>query len=289
MLDEYERVNELKQKAASLQKVLDAAKEEYEAIKGKRRKLLEKAASMKADAEAAAEKRDAANKEVRDLGEKIGGLLKAKSETEAEIERKAKELREARTKLPGGEEYLKRKLRELEWKLITAGVPFEEEAEIVSSIAELHRKLAPYEKAKGIVGELGKLKERHSELKIELGKLLEEKGRLVGESRKHHESFLQAKEKRSKALEEAEKMRGEASRLKAQIEEKFMELLTANAEIALHESKMRKSREDAEREKRRAEETTKAQVAQAAAEKLRRGESVGWEEFKIYMERNSGG
>jgi uncharacterized coiled-coil DUF342 family protein len=285
--DEYKHVNELAQKAAALQKVLAAAKDEIRNMMDKKGGLLDKAAKMKAEMEAVVSQRDSVNKQIQELKEKISSLMKAKSEARTEIEEKKKELREAKSKLEGSEEYLNRKLRELEWRLVTTGVSVEEESAIVSSIAELHRRLAPHEKTKRISEELGAMRERTSKLNDELVKLLEEKRRLVEESQRYHESFLQIKESRMKILEEVENLREKAAKLKAEMDKRFMDLVSINAEITLHESRMRKSMEDERNEKQRLERATKAQVAQTTAEKLRRGESVSLEEFRIYMEGSS--
>ncbi|MGQ9515106.1 MAG: hypothetical protein ACUVTL_08700 [Thermoproteota archaeon] len=286
MQEEYQQINVLRQKVASLKKAMATSKEEFRRLLDKKEDLLEKAAKIKVEADAALDQRDTINKEVQNLKKRIDDVVKEESNIKSEIEKKEKELEEAKSKLKGNEYELDRKMRDLEWRLITGGVSAEEEAEIVSSIAGLHQKLAAYERVKRIDVELKKLKKRSTEVKAELIKLLEGKRKLVEESRGFHESFIRSMEKRKDVLEEVADVRNQIKELKAQMEERFMELVKLNAEISLYESRIVKEREDKKKEKQRLEEEAKDRVARSAAEKLRRGESISWDEFKIYLERN---
>ncbi|MEM2915606.1 MAG: hypothetical protein QXH91_09470, partial [Candidatus Bathyarchaeia archaeon] len=152
-----------------------AAKEESRNLLNKRNDLLAKAAKIKVEVEEAAKQRNAINEEVQNLKRRIDDIAKAELNIKSKIEEKKKELEEAKSKLTGKEEYLNRKIKDLEWRLITGGVSADEESEIVSSIAELHHKLAAYERVKKIDEELRKLKKEASDIKRELIKLLEEK------------------------------------------------------------------------------------------------------------------
>jgi len=107
------------------------------------------------------------------------------------------------------------------------------------------------------MSEAGKSQAIHEEMI----KKLEEAKKLKAEAESVHRLFLQVKEKTSPIKEEMERIVEEIRRQKE--------------EIALAEAE----------ERRKSEESLLENIAKQALEKLKRGEKLTWEEFRILAEK----
>jgi uncharacterized coiled-coil DUF342 family protein len=282
--DEYQRMAELRQRAAALERRLASTKEERSDLIKERREMLERAANMKSDVDGAAKERDLANEKVHAVKRRIDALMEGISSIKAKVEERGGVLDGLRGKLVGDEGQLSSRLGDLEWRLVTTGASAKEEAEIVSSIAELKRRLAPYEGAKSIAQELRAMRERAAKLRGELRGLLEEKRSLVEEAHRRHDSFLQRRDERIDVLKGVDKIREEEAKLKEREDKEYMDMVSAGAEIHILQMKLRRTRDEQIQESRQQERALKSHVAQLAAQKLKRGETLSWDEFKIMLE-----
>ena len=284
MQNEYQQMTERGQRAAAIERKLAKTKEESNDLVRKKRELLDRAAKMKEGVDRAALERDMVNGKVQELKGRIDEMMSEVSAIRTKIEEKGSKLDGLRAKLTGDEKELSRQLSALEWKLVTAGASAKEESAIVISIAELRRKLAPYEGAEKIAQELRVMRAEAGKLRRELGSVLEEKRALVEEAHRRHESFLELRDERMNVLKEVAKIREEVADLKARADKEFMDLASANSEMHILRTKMRRARDEQIRESQRQERDAKDKVAQLAAEKLKKGESLTWDEFKILLE-----
>jgi len=282
--NEYQQMTELGQRAAAIERKLAKTKEESNDLVRKKRELLDRAAKMKEDVDRAALERDVVNGKVQELKGRIDEIMSRVSGIRTKIEEKGSKLDGLRAKLTGDEKEMSRQLSALEWKLVTAGASAKEESAIVTSIAELRRKLAPYEGANKIAQEMRAMRAQAGKLRGELGGMLEEKRALVEEAHRRHESFLKLRDERMNVLKEVAKIREEVAELKARADKEFMDLASANAEMHILQTKMRRARDEQIQESQRQERDAKKRVAQLAAEKLKKGESLTWDEFKILLE-----
>jgi uncharacterized coiled-coil DUF342 family protein len=282
--DEYQRIAELRQKAAAIEGKHSESKKENLELIHRKRTLLEKAARMREEVDKAARERDSTNQKVQDLKAKIDGIMNEVSELRTKAEEKDLELNGLRAKLTGDEGQMSKKLKELEWELITAGASAKEESAIVTSIAELKRKLVSYECANKAAKELRAIRGQAIKLKDDLRCLLEEKRRLVDEAHMLHDRLLKLRDERTSVLRDVANIREGVAKLMVQADKGLMDLVSANAEIHVLQTKLRRDKDEKIQERQQLELTMRSRVAQLAAEKLKKGESLSWDEFKIYME-----
>jgi len=282
--NEYRQMTELGQRVAAIERKLAKTKEESNDLVKRKRELLERAAKMREEVDRAALERDSVNDKVQELKSRIDRIMGEMSGLKAKIEEKGGKLDGLRAKLAGDERKLSKQLGALEWKLVTSGSSAKEESAIVESIAELRRKLAPYEGANKIALEMRAMRAQAGALRGELGGILEEKRALVDEAHRRHDSFMELRDRRIKVLKEVAEIREEVSELKAREDKEFMDLVSANAEMHVLQMKMRRAREEKMHESQRQERDARKRVAQLADEKLKRGESLTWDEFKILLE-----
>lgn len=284
MQNEYQRMAELGQRAAAIERKLTKTKEESNDLIRKKRELLERAAKMREAVDGAALERDRVNEKVQEVKGRIDHVMGEISGIRAKIEENGIKLDGLRAKLAGDERQLSRKLGDLEWKLVTAGASAKEESAIVASIAELRRRLAPYEGANNIALEMRAMRAQAGELREELRGILEEKRALVEEAHRRHDSFLELRDERMNVLKEVAKIRGEVSDLKVRADKELVDLVSTKAEMHALQMKMRRARDEEMQESQRQKRDARSRVAQLASEKLKRGESLTWDEFKILLE-----
>jgi len=282
--NEYQRMAELGQRAAAIERKLTKTKEESNDLIRKKRELLERAAKMREAVDGAALERDRVNEKVQEVKGRIDHVMGEISGIRAKIEENGIKLDGLRAKLAGDERQLSRKLGDLEWKLVTAGASAKEESAIVASIAELRRRLAPYEGANNIALEMRAMRAQAGELREELRGILEEKRALVEEAHRRHDSFLELRDERMNVLKEVAKIRGEVSDLKVRADKELVDLVSTKAEMHALQMKMRRARDEEMQESQRQKRDARSRVAQLASEKLKRGESLTWDEFKILLE-----
>lgn len=284
MQDEYQRIAELRQRASDIERKLTNVKGERADLVEKKRELLDRAAKMRADVDGAAQERDLANDKVQELKRRIDGMMEEVSSMRSKVEERSGMLNGLRGKLMGDERQLSKRLSDLEWKLVTEGASAKEESEIVASIAELKRELVPYEGAKNLAQEVRAMREKAVKLRGELRGLLEEKRSLVEEAHLRHGSFLRLRDERINVLKEVDKIREEVAKLKEQEDKEYMDLISANAEMHILQMRLKRVRDEKIQESQRQEQEARSHVAQLAAEKLKKGETISWDEFKIMLE-----
>ncbi|MBS7621198.1 hypothetical protein KEJ32_03685, partial [Candidatus Bathyarchaeota archaeon] len=169
-----------------------------------------------------------------------------------------------------------------EWKIQTTPLSLSEEKKLVEQVRELESQINVHRK-------IEQLNREKIELKAEL-KALQARVEL------YHRTIMEGAEKSrqihaemQKKVEEAKKIKGEADnfhRLYLQTREKVKALQKEMVKI-LDEIKSFREEISAEEEKRRkeAEEKLLESVEKQAFEKLRRGEKLTWEEFKVLAEK----
>lgn len=259
---------------------------------------------LEAEAKSHAEKRDLLNQELKNLRSEILNLKNARDEINAkvkelkkqrslikmEIDQKLTDLKDLKKKL---ESLTKRKpkrnltslekdVESLEWKIQTTPLSLQDEKTLVEQVRELESQISLHKK-------IEQLNQRRIELKAEL-KALQARADLC------HKTIVENAEKSQqihgemlKKIEEVKKIKSEADyfhRLYLQTREKIKPLHVEITKI-LDEIKSFKEEISAEEEKERkeAEEKLLENLEKKAIEKMKRGEKLTWEEFKVLVEK----
>ncbi len=260
--------------------------------------------ALKAEAKGLAEKRDRLNHELKNLrceilrmknardeiNAKVKELKQQRSQIKAEIAQKVAELKSLRKELEPliekkpkrGLKALEKDVESIEWKIQTTPLSLQEEKKLVEQVKQLESQISVHKKIK-------QLSQKRIELKAEL-KALQARVELCHKNiMEHAEKSRQTHEELLKKIEEANKIKGEADnfhRLYLQTREKIKFL---QAEMAKILDGIRRFREEisAEEEKKRKETEEKLleSVEKQAVEKLKRGEKLTWEEFKVLAEK----
>lgn len=266
--------------------------------------LREQKSALEAEVRNHVEKRDLLNQELKNLRSEILRLKNARdeinarvkelkqqrSQIKAELTQKIAELKSLRKELEPllkkkptrGLKALEKDVENIEWKIQTTPLSLQEERKLVEQVKELESQISVHKK-------IEQLNQKRIELMAEL-KALQARVELC------HKAIMENAEKSQQIhaemlekVEEAKKIKDEADnfhRLYLQTREKIRAL---KAEITNILDEIRRFREeifaDEEKKRRETEEKLLESVEKQALEKLKRGEKLTWEEFKVLTEK----
>lgn len=281
--EKLRKIEELDQKLVTLREQRDKLAAEMKEWAEKRDKFNSEFKRLKAEAAELKKIRDEINTKVKELKQQRNQMI-------AEIAQKNRELKCLRDQIkvlimkkpPESVNALQREIEAIEWKIQTTPLSLQEEKQLVEKVKRLevqlkiHRKIeelnqkklelttdlkALEARAKSLHDRIVNEAERSQQIHEEMIKKLEEAKRLKVEAGVFHKFFLQAREKVNPVKEEIKKILEEMRKLREEVAAEALE------------------------EKRRSEESLLDNIAKTAMEKLKRGEKLTWEEFKILTEK----
>ncbi|MEM2103860.1 MAG: hypothetical protein QW717_03110 [Candidatus Bathyarchaeia archaeon] len=275
--EKAEKTEELRHKLSILEEEKRKLDAEAEELIKKRDGLREKYKRLKFEILRLKNARDEINAEVKMLKQQ-------RSQVKAEVSEKIRELRNVQTEieaLTGKKPYksakqLQKEIETYEWKIQTTPLNLQEEKQLIEHIKQLGNQLNILRKIRQLNQEKLELKSalKAMEAKVKLvhGKIVEQ----AEKSRQHHEEML-------KKIGEAEKIKSEANSVHILVLEAKAKAKPLQDEIIRLE-KMIMAEE--ERIRRKREENLVEKIAKEAEEKLKRGEKLTLEQFKVFMEKN---
>ena len=281
--EKLRKIEELNQKLAVLKEQRSNLFAEAKELAVKRDKLNDEFKRLRVEAQELKKAMDEINARVKELKQQ-------RSQIKAEVAKKATELKSLQSEIKvlmakkpqRSFGVLQKEVEAIEWKIQTTPLTLQEEKQLVEKVKQLeaqlnvHRRIEQLSRKKlELTTELKALEarakdlhermvseaEKSQQIHKEMIKKLEEAKKLKTEADSLHKLFLQAKEQLRPVKEEIDKILEEIKRLKE--------------EMAA----------EAEEEKRKSEENLLESVVKNALEKLKRGEKLTWEEFKILTEK----
>ncbi len=281
-----------------LQVALSSIREELDSLLEEREKLREELRIIRTTIASRIETVRAIRNELRSLREQLNTLrnelenLRTKRNELRDLLQKlrvrSRELYQAlRTgyRIPGNPDELRRRVEELEWRLITTpNLSLEEEKQIVQEIAFLEHRLAQYIRSQRALSEYSREYENvvaeansvRNEI-IKLSKHMNELRKQIGELKRRREELRKQLEVIINDLQELKKKRRELKNSLQDINSKMAKLRQQYREIL---AQLRKLSEESEVEKSRKILEVKRK---RALEKMRRGERLTLEELYLLL------
>jgi len=274
-----ERIEELNSRLASLKEELNRLSLEARRWAEKRNAIQEKIRTLRTKAAEFKEKRDELNKtvqQVKELREQARADRREKCNQILALKEKLKHLSEKEPTRSIND--LENEIEKIEWTIQTTSLPIREEKNLIDDVRALETQLSTSKKIR-------RLEEDLLEFQAE-EKALETKARL------HHEKLSQLAlqsqnfhEKMRIPLKEIQSLRPEAEdahQKYVEIKQKTKPLHQKRAELLREAKSLKQKLRQAEEEKQlKRQRELQNQVVEKALEKLKRGEKLNWEEFKI--------
>jgi len=272
----YRRLNVLKAERDDLNKKAQTWAERRNRIHEEIRKIRLLIRDLK-------QRRDSLNDEVKHLK----ALRKVELERRDEILEEIRKLREERNRIAAGkpprsQSYLENEIKRIEWKIQTEPLPLDAERKLIDQIKILEAQLEVYRRIGTINNKIAELRKEADKLKAEAlnyrSRILE----IAAESQEFHVKML-------KRIEEAKELKAKADEMHQRYAENKEKVKAINLEIKETLGEIRSIREllksEEEKERRRRESDLQRQTEEKALEKLKRGEKLTFDEFKILLEK----
>jgi len=273
---EWVNVEELRRRLAALKEEKKRLDSEARELAKKRDDIDSRIKILRAEALELKRVKDEAYAEVKRLKEQKKEIKTERARKIEEIKKIQAEIKSLVAKKPKKEaSVLQREIEAVEWKIQTTPLSLREEKQLVEKVKHLETQL-------NIHRRIEQLNQRKLELTAELRAL-------EARAKKLHEKMISEVEKSRKTHEEMLKRLEEARNLKKEAENVHKLFLQAMDRAKPVKEKIKKIAEkialmEAE-ERRKSEENLLENIAKQALEKLKRGEKLTWEEFKILTER----
>lgn len=284
-MSEHQRVEEQQKCLTSLKDEKDRFATEAEEATKKRDKLNGKFQTIRAEISGLKVKRDELNQRVQELKQK-------RAETKAKISEKVEQLKKLRQgaktlekkKPRRSQQDLQKEFADTEWKIQTSLLNLQEEKELVERVRRAEVQLNIYRK-------LEESDKRELELRIEV-KALDVEGKACHErltqiaqsSQETHEKMLHKIEESRRIRAEADSYHQEFIRVLEKIKAIRQEIEAVSEQVRQIKAEMR---EKEVKERKLNEDSLRSKLGQQAAEKLKRGEKLTWEEFKLLSEKET--
>ncbi|MBS7645056.1 MAG: hypothetical protein QXR65_01890 [Candidatus Bathyarchaeia archaeon] len=228
------------------------------------------------------QKRDAINAEVQELKQQRDNARREASIKRQEIKEITGQLSQIKLNPRGRSRDTAAELERLEWKVQTTSMTPEEERLLISRIAELERRLQLQQKVEGLKARLKELRRIVRELDGRGDSLHERLMKAVEESERYHREMMKLVEESSVIkvkADEAHRRFLEAKNALKTVQDRYIALLATVKSLRRREAEARRRGEEEKlRELRR-------RLEAEAEEKLRRGEKLSFDEFKILIEK----
>ncbi len=284
-MPEHQSVEEQQKRLTNLKDEKDRFAAEADEATIKRDRLNERSKTMRIEISELKVKRDELNQKVQELKQK-------RAETKAKISEKVEHLKklrqEAKTlerkKPKRSQQDLQKEFADTEWKIQTSSLSLQEEKELVERVRQAEIQLSIYRK-------LEEFDKKEIELRIEV-KALDVEGKTCHERLTQiAQSSQETHEKMLHKIEESKKIKAEADGYHQEFIRSLERTKTIRQEINAITGQLRQIKaeihEKEVKEKKVNEDSLRNKLEQQAAEKLKRGEKLTWEEFQLLSEKET--
>lgn len=281
---------DLRRRVADLEREASALRAELEVLEREARKLAEgrdhinsRVRELKLEAIKFKSERDALNEELKSLNAIIYGLKREYNERIHAFRELGQKIREhLGNKPPRDEESLMREIAEIDWKIQTTPLSLEEERKLIERVKSLESQLSFYRKLNSMIAERESLRRRLDEIRGEIASLKERVVEAAAKGRSFHERMIECFKRADELRAEADKIHEEYRAVKEKANALRLRYRGLLNQISAIKSLIH---EEEERKRAKAISALKERVEKEALEKLKRGEKISFEEFKILAEQ----
>jgi len=277
------RVDELNRERSALKGKLDKLNSEAMKWAEKRDTIHERIKKLRIEDGELKGKRDALNEKVRELKGLRNTARNARKEKHVKILTLREELRAlAKNKPPRSMHEVEEEIESLEWKIQTTPLAFREEKALIDQVRPLEAQLLVYKRMQKLKDNIFKLKRESEELEVEAELYHEKLSELAEQSQAFHEMRIKALNQIRAIKVEADVAHQKYVWTKEQAQDLRQKYVELSRQIESLEQKLRQAEEE-----KRAERQTELlkELEDRAREKLKRGEKLTLEEFKILTEK----
>jgi uncharacterized coiled-coil DUF342 family protein len=177
---------------------------------------------------------------------------------------------------------LEKEIQNLEWKIQTTSIPIKEEKIIIDRVRFLEKQRVVYKRLQELTDKRLELQTEAKALETQAKLSHEKLSQLAEQSQKFHEQLIEATKNvktRIQNADQAHRKHLEVRQKANQVHEKYIEIQRQIKALKEEQAKIEKEHYTKREQQLREEATKKAQ------EKMKRGEKLTWDEFKLLTEK----
>ena len=281
------QLSQLRKEARDLEGQLESTKQRLRETVERKNQLLEQIKGLNSKAAESRKRRDELNIQVKESKSQEEKALTDLQSLRNEIRSRESLVDQYRRRYRMSEEEARRRLNDLEWRLVTEAHNPKRESSMVDEIEHLRGILSSYDRAKTIDESAENYRDKMAELKEAVGSSRNKRSLLAQQSDEYHRQYVEAMEARRVTIKELEAGRSEIQALATKKNELFMKLVECDAKAYLIASSLKTARDSAKVRREHALIDAKAQVAEEVDQKIKDGRSLSLDELRIYYEMKS--
>jgi uncharacterized coiled-coil DUF342 family protein len=277
-----EKINELDHELTPLKEQRDKLENEARLWLEKRDNIREQIQQLYAEIISLKKQRDEINQKVKDLKIIRDQLVSDRKEKLNRVIEFKQKVASIKQNSAGTVRAIQKEIENLDWKIQTNSLSMPEEKRIVKQIAELEERLASYKQVQATWGEIKALQQQLRNLRTEEKEYHNQIAQLAERSRQVHKALTEkgANIPKLKTEANASHQRYVETRKQAQKLDQKCGLLVMQIRALLSKFKSEEQKRKAEREMELVQE-----LERKALNKMKRGEKLTWDEFKILAEK----
>jgi uncharacterized coiled-coil DUF342 family protein len=278
-----EKIDDLNRERSALKEKLDKLNSEARNWAEKRDAIHERIKKLRTEDGDLKGKRDALNEKVRELKGLRDTARNARKEKRVKILGLREELRaNAKNKPPRSIREIQEKIESLEWKIQTTPLAFREEKALIDQVKPLGAQLLVYKRIQKLKDDIFMLQKESEALESEAKLCHEKLSELAEQSQAFHIMRIKALNQIRALKVEADIAHQKYVWIKEQAQDLRQKYLELSRQIESLEQKLRQAEEE-----KRAERQTELlkELEDKAREKLKHGEKLTLEEFKVLAEK----
>ncbi|MEM3647950.1 MAG: hypothetical protein QW506_02155 [Thermoproteota archaeon] len=271
-----------------IEEELKKQKEKLTGLVARRRQLRDEIAAISKQIDEYVAKRNELNDQIKKIKGDIEQLRASEKNLKEEMERKRVVIKSRSKKIRISEREARAQLSRLEWRLATEHLEPKEEAELVKEIERARAILREVEAVVNMKKNIGDFERKVGEITSMIMEKNNEKAKLVESSNLYHAKIKQLLEDKRIKKDELAKLDSEIDEAKKKKDELFMKMVEIDAKSYLARMRRVLMMQEEQAKRLKMEEAVRSKLALDAQEKLKRGESLDWEEFKAMIEAQGG-
>jgi len=278
-----QRIEELNRRLASLKEGLDKLNLEARGWAEKRNSIHEQIKALRTKVAGLKEKRDELNERVRELKNLRDQARAERREKHNQILKLKEKLRRLTEKKPIRSMHdVESEIERLEWQIQTTSLPVREEKVLIDQVRALETQLSTHKQIRELDEDLLELRAEEKALETKARLHHERLSELAKQSQSFHEKMIEI-------LSEIHALRAEADNAHqkyVEIKQQAQPLHQERAELLRQTNSIKQEFRQAEEEKQlKRQQELRKELVEKALEKLKRGEKLSWEEFKVLAEQ----
>lgn len=277
------RIGELNQELASLREERDKLSLEAEKWAEKRDSVHEKIQKFRTEAGSLKEERDVLNEKVHKFKSLRGEAKMRRKEKRAQILKLKEKIGDLVERKPSQRmRSIQDEIEKIEWKIQTTSLQVKEEEMLINQVRQLEAHLSVHKQIEKSKEKLMVLRIEEKALESEVKTCHEKLSELAEKSQEFHEEMLENLNKARSLKGEADSAHQKYVEIKQQAQifhQKCVELLDKIKDLK------KELQETEEKKQAKRQHELSKELEERAIEKLKRGEKLTWEEFKILAEK----